>query len=325
MKMIKNIFSKLLIFLKKPYRWALVYGSFLFCAFVLVLLDIFVIPRALAAPPTAPLADFMPEPEALPSPLSITPAEPEEAIEKMAPRIGASSYIDEKIRIQIETIRKYDTTIHIADIQVSNAAYLKTAFAKNTYGRNINEITSLIAAEHTALFAINGDDYGFRDTGFVLRNGILYRDTGGGEAFVMDKNGNLSSVNERDISAGAVNNAWQIWSFGPALIRDSGIVVGPSTEIAGRAALSNPRTAIGQIAPLHYIMIVSNGRLREEKGLSLLELAEVFLERGCTTAYNLDGGGSSSMVFNGNIINTPTEGRRIGERKISDIIYIGYE
>ena len=66
---------------------------------------------------------------------------------------------------------------------------------------------------------------------------------------------------------------------------------------------------------------MSDGRTDESEGLSLLELAELFAERGCTVAYNLDGGGSSTMWFNGRIVNIPTDGRSYGERKVSDIVY----
>ena len=77
------------------------------------------------------------------------------------------------------------------------------------------------------------------------------------------------------------------------------------------------------VEPLHYIFIVSDGRTAQSSGLSLLDLAEVMQEYGCTEAYNLDGGGSSTMVFNGKVINNPTDGRSYGERRVSDIIYIG--
>jgi exopolysaccharide biosynthesis protein len=47
-------------------------------------------------------------------------------------------------------------------------------------------------------------------------------------------------------------------------------------------------------------------------------------EYGCETAYNLDGGGSSCMVFGGKALNEPTTGKRkTGEREVSDIVYIG--
>ena len=86
---------------------------------------------------------------------------------------------------------------------------------------------------------------------------------------------------------------------------------------------SNPRTAIGIINKNHYIFVVSDGRTNESEGLSLYELATFMKNLGCKTAYNLDGGGSSTMYFNGNIINNPTTNGTIKERKVSDIVYIG--
>ena len=87
---------------------------------------------------------------------------------------------------------------------------------------------------------------------------------------------------------------------------------------------SNPRTAIGMIAPLHYVFVVADGRTAESAGLSLRALAEFMQSLGVQTAYNLDGGGSSTMVFQGAVVNNPTtNGGRIKERSVSDIVYIG--
>lgn len=67
----------------------------------------------------------------------------------------------------------------------------------------------------------------------------------------------------------------------------------------------------------------SDGRTSESQGLSLKQLAEFMKELNVTTAYNLDGGGSSTMYFNGQIINKPTtNGRNIQEREVSDIVYL---
>jgi exopolysaccharide biosynthesis protein len=86
---------------------------------------------------------------------------------------------------------------------------------------------------------------------------------------------------------------------------------------------SNPRTAIGIIDSLHYVMVVSDGRTSESTGLTLYQLATFMQTLGVTTAYNLDGGGSSTMYFNGTVINSPTtDGESIVERSVSDIVYI---
>ena len=88
---------------------------------------------------------------------------------------------------------------------------------------------------------------------------------------------------------------------------------------------SNPRTAIGILEPLHYVFVVSDGRTEESEGLTLYELAEFMQSIGAATAYNLDGGGSSTIYFNGEVINNPTtDGKSIRERSVSDIVYVGY-
>ena len=110
-------------------------------------------------------------------------------------------------------------------------------------------------------------------------------------------------------------------SYGPALVINGQAAAG-SYSLGGGL---NPRTAIGMVEPLHYIMVVSDGRTEESIGLSLYELGELMQRLGCDCAYNLDGGGSSTMWFNGEVLNKPTTyGDVIAERPISDIIYIGY-
>ena len=117
-------------------------------------------------------------------------------------------------------------------------------------------------------------------------------------------------------------NVWQAFSFGPGLIENGEITVDGDDEVS-KAMVSNPRTAIGIIDANHFVFVVSDGRTGESEGLSLLELAQFMKSLGVKTAYNLDGGGSSTMYFNGEIINNPTSGGRIKERKVSDIVYIG--
>ncbi|WP_373484782.1 phosphodiester glycosidase family protein [Acetobacterium malicum] len=292
-------------FFSKPYRWAGVFSLLLVGMFTFVMLDAFVIQKSMVIV------------------ASETGTETATVVE-VEPVVTETSYADEHIEISIETLQEYDSTIYVADIQISDASYLKTAFANSTYGRNVKAKTSDIAAAQNAIFAINGDYYGFRDEGYVLRNGVVYRDSASeNEALVIDKTGNFSIVSESEVRMTSLSENWQVLSFGPALVENGTITVDSSSEV-GQAKESNPRTAIGQISAGHYLVIVSDGRTDESEGLSLLELAQEFQERGCTVAYNLDGGGSSTMVFNGEVINNPTDGRSIEEREVSDIVYFGY-
>ena len=236
-------------------------------------------------------------------------------------------YKDDNIEISITKTREYDTTIYIADIKLSDASLLRRAFANNSYGKNITDTTSNIASSVNAILAVNGDYYGVQNSGYVLLDGKIYRNTSAGkEDLVLYQDGSFEIINENDVTLEELvnNGAVNILSFGPALIDNGSIVVSENDEV-GKAMASNPRTAIGIIDDLHYVLVVSDGRTNESEGLSLYELATVMSEYNVKTLYNLDGGGSSTMVFNGNIINNPTtSGRNTKERSVSDIVYIGY-
>lgn len=243
-------------------------------------------------------------------------------------KITDTSYEDENISINIITKEYENTMVYIADVQVNDSSYLKTALAKNSYGKNIKERTSDIATSNNAILAINGDYYGFRNSGYVIRNSTLYRDTKSGDNnqdLVIYSDGSFEIVDESDIDANELMNksATQVLSFGPGLIEDRQITVDENTEVS-MSKSSNPRTAIGCIDKNHYVLVVSDGRTSESEGLSLYQLATLMKDYGCEIAYNLDGGGSSTMWFNGQVINKPTSGRSIEEREVSDIVYIGY-
>lgn len=251
-----------------------------------------------------------------------------ETVPDMEAVLSETSYSDENIQITITEYREYETSIYVADIVLSSPEYLQTAFEQNSYGRNVTEKTSEIAEGAGAILAINGDYYGAQEEGYVLRNGVLYRSAAadGQEDLVIYADGSFSIINEDETAAEELleAGAQQILSFGPALIEDSVITVSENDEV-GKAKTSNPRTAIGIIDDLHYVFVVSDGRTDESAGLSLAQLAEFMKSLGVATAYNLDGGGSSTMYFNGQIINNPTtNGKSIKERSVSDIVYIGY-
>lgn len=248
------------------------------------------------------------------------------ADEEKQPVVTENSYEDGNISVVITEERVGDTTVYLADVQLASAAWLKTAFADSTYGRNVTDTTSSIADTVGAVLAVNGDFYGVQQAGYVIRNGILYRDTARKDAedLVIYADGSFGIIQESEISAQELleNGAVNVLSFGPALIEDSAIAVSAGDEV-GRAKASNPRTAIAVIDELHYLFVVSDGRTGESEGLSLYELAVYLQSKGAQTAYNLDGGGSSTMVFMGRVVNQPTSGRSIRERSVSDIVYIG--
>ena len=135
---------------------------------------------------------------------------------------------------------------------------------------------------------------------------------------------------------GNQTNIWQVFSFGPALVKNNEVSVNENEEVG--VALSgnrNQRCAIGIIAPNHYCFVVSDGRNSESSGISLFTLGTIMKNLHCETAYNLDGGGSATMYLDdgtgnanklGHLVNTPgqLEGdKTVKQREVSDIVYIG--
>ena len=318
----------------RKYLFAIIYSVLLTAFTVYVLMDTFVITRVYSSVPAVEASSEAGS-DAADSDTTVAGAavnasaseQTSKSPTSQQPVSTATSYQDENITITLSEYREYDTSIYVADIKLSSPEYLQTALAQNAYGKNVTEKTSEMAVENGAILAINGDYYGSQEKGYVLRNGVLYRDIAerGQEDLVIYEDGSFEIISEDEVTAQELldKGAAQILSFGPALVTDSEVSVTAGEEV-GKAKSSNPRTAIGVIDDLHYVFVVSDGRTDESEGLSLYQLAEFMSGLGAETAYNLDGGGSSSMVFNGNVINNPTSsGNRIKERSVSDIVYIG--
>ncbi len=243
-----------------------------------------------------------------------------------------TSYTDGSTTITLSTVTSGsgDSTVtyYVADVVLSDATALRSAFAKDQFGENITELTSEIAEDNGAILAINGDYYGFRDTGILIRNGVVYRDDPAREGLVFYADGTVAVYDETETSAEELiaDGAWNTLSFGPAIVEDGAVVSGiDQVEIDtnfGNHSIQGdqPRTAVGVIDENHLVFVVVDGRQSGySAGVTLPELAEIMVSLGATTAYNLDGGGSSTMYFNGEVVNSPSNG---GERATSDILYI---
>jgi exopolysaccharide biosynthesis protein len=219
-------------------------------------------------------------------------------------------------------------TYYVADVTVSDASVLRSAFAQNKFGTNIIENTSTTAQANNAIFAINGDYYGFRTSGIVIRNGVIYRDEPARQGLAIYSDGTMKLYDETTTSAEQLlaDGVLNTLSFGPGLLQDGQIISGiddveVDTNFGNHSVQGNqPRTGIGVISPNHFVFVAVDGRATGySRGVTMTEFAQIFKDLGATTAYNLDGGGSTTMYFNGAVINSPAQGH---ERGTSDILYI---
>ena len=315
--------------MQKPKRFALCFAILTAAFTVYLLLDTFVIERDYSLSNASPAATAVSDSEttaARASTLSSTLSAPETVLALPADAEKIGSAVTDSYEIDLYTFRVNNTQIYAADLKLSSVQELKTAFAEGRAGRNITDTTSAIAAQSGAVLAINGDFYGAREKGIVIRNGVLYRDSASDEEILViyaDGSFEILSGTEKSGEELLADGARQAFSFGPGLVEDGAVSVSAADEV-GRAKSSNPRTAVGTLGEGHYLFLVSDGRTEESEGLSLYELSSLLREMGCVQAYNLDGGGSSTMVFRGMLVNRPTtNGKRITERSVSDIVYIG--
>ena len=242
------------------------------------------------------------------------------------------SYEEDGIRITIDrwcyAFNRTKLRFFVANIYVDSPAQLQTAFAGEEYSKRNAEATSAIAERHGAVIAVNGDYYNFKDdNGIVIRNGVLYRDKKSTrDQLLIYEDGTFVSIPKGTFEPGhgeeyIADGVVQSFSFGPLLVDHGEIVELPTKYvISTKDSIREPRTGIGWVDANHYVLLTADGRRDgwSDLGMTLQEMQEVFKEQGCQVAYNLDGGGSATMVLNGELVNK-TSGSR--QRDVSDIVY----
>ncbi len=219
---------------------------------------------------------------------------------------------------------------YVAEVTLNDVTALRSAFAKDTFGTNIIETPRAIAQNVGALFAINGDYYGFRDDGIIIRDGVAFRDAGARQGLAIMRDGTMVSYDETTTNAAQLiaDGAWQTLSFGPTLVEGGAAINGIDkieidTNFGNHSVQGNqPRTGLGMIAPNHFVFVAVDGRSSGySNGITMPDFATLFVNLGAQVAYNLDGGGSTQMVFNNELVNNPLG--RNKERGTSDILWIG--
>jgi exopolysaccharide biosynthesis protein len=219
-------------------------------------------------------------------------------------------------------------TYFVADVVLASGSTLQAALAGGDLDGTSAD-TSYLAAAAGAVLAINGDNAADRSDGIIIRNGVIYRDQPARVGLAIYRDGTVEVYDETETSGEELLAAgvWNTYSFGPALLA-GGVIgddldtveieVNPEHGIQG----SQPRTGFGYIDAGHYVFVVVDGRSAGySRGVTLSEFAAIFQDLGCSIAYNLDGGGSSTMYYQGEVVNYPLG--RGEERAVGDILYVG--
>jgi exopolysaccharide biosynthesis protein len=224
--------------------------------------------------------------------------------------------------VTIEDVTRDDSIYHVAYVTIADPSQLRTALSGEP-GSKGKAVPSVIANAYNAVLAVNGDSYLFRSRGYIVRQGQVLRKSASTELdmLIIDTAGDFHPI--RKPTKQSVSDALKAYdvaqclAFGPVLVED-GVVQTVYNNYGFSAQDKSPRTAIGQTGPLSYAFVVVDGRQENSRGVTHKQLAQFMGSIGCTVAFNLDGGGSSTMLFGGEVVNTLSEG---SERDISDILY----
>lgn len=237
------------------------------------------------------------------------------------------TYNDETISVRYWKERMLDSNCHFAEVKIAHPTQLKTAFAGGKYSSSVRRTPQKIAQQVNAVIAINADYCGYRQRGVIIRQSTLYRNNPcGWDVLFIDSDGNFHIMSDRSIKKSGILEEYEIINsleFGPSLVVDGEIKLMNIESGCGEywnEGHVSPRTAIGQIGRLHYLFCCVEGRTDYSKGIYTSQMAQIMYDKGCVQAYNLDGGMSTTMVFNGKAMNYPMWG---GQRVVSDIIYCG--
>ena len=269
-------------------------------------------PPSVSPAPTVLVAEAAtptPSPTPIPEPVLLSDAEN-----------GLWSYSCAEYQLEIERTQPLDNVVAtVAVLSDYASGTVTSAFAEGQYGLNVRARTSDIAQSAGVLFAINGDYCGYRSDGIIVRGGEVYRNKPARCMMAIYSDGRMELVeeSEADLDAMLADGLQDTYSFGPVLVEDGQVPERISTDVPS----DNPRTAVGQREDGSFVFVVVDGRQSASEGMDIHELAEYMLSLGCVNAYNLDGGMTSCMYFNGEVISSPcgTAGR---ERTVSDILCI---
>lgn len=236
-----------------------------------------------------------------------------------------NGYRDETIIVEMEKQRIYDSDVYIAYVKISTPSQIRTAVAGKKLGASSTNHPSKIVSNYNGIVAVNGDYYTKTKAGYIVRMGQSYREktSKNMDLLLIDELGDFHILphghDEQKEALAVFQSEHEIMNgffFGPALVID-----GEKQEIPENYQFDphqkNPRAGIAQLGTLTYAVVVVNGRTDASEGVTMAEFASIMEELGAKQAYNLDGGNSATLVFNGEVYNDKPQ----AERSVTDIIY----
>ena len=245
------------------------------------------------------------------------------------------SYIDQSIAVYVWREWRDDCCFNVARVKIAHPSQLRTALERDSI--NLNNYVWKIAEPKNAVVACGGEFLAHKrnKSTYCVRMGVTLRDRGikSHDALIIDQNGDFhmtkgfSKEYLKKLEKEGVKPI-NVFNFGPALVMDGEAQFKKGERIQYARIAPNapqPRTAIGQLGPLEYLMVVTEGRkvkaplpdggTKMHVGCTLFAMMEFMDSYHCIQAYNLDGGNSSALYFNGEAYSDSIK------RGVTDIVY----
>lgn len=238
---------------------------------------------------------------------------------------GLWRYASQDLRIEIirqttqpekgQTLRYYKADIYVRDgadgfrMLPYNKEHMKET--RDLYRTHQVDI----ARQHKAVLACNGDYFLYRlgrpgiPLGLIIRDGQVLIDDMPQKGkstmpplhlLALYPDGRMETYGHHETDANTLlqKGARDVLSFGPWLYRN-----GQINEEFRFGNVPEPRIAIGMVEKGHYIILSCEGRIKDSKGVTIRQLANMMKDFGCEMAFNLDGGLTNTLIFMGEQLN----------------------
>lgn len=234
-------------------------------------------------------------------------------------------YYDETILV-ITWKELIDNTVYtVSEVKIAHPSQFRRFLANGEFGSDKQYITTDMAKSVNAVVASSGDFYKHRYYGVVVYEGQIKRaEFETVDTCFIDDEGNLLFSPKKQFKSEAEaqqfvddNNIRFSLAFGPILV-ENGVACPPSTYMLGEIDGYYSRMALCQRDELHYLLVNATAEKASQKRPMIVEFADVLVGFGCDKAYALDGGQTTVIAMDGELITDVDFGF---QRQISDIIY----
>lgn len=216
------------------------------------------------------------------------------------------------------------TRYWVCHVETFCTSQLCSALCGGTYG-NPRRTVSEELADHNGVIGVNGSGFSY-GSGIpapgktMIKNGKIYNNTySNGNILCVTGDGGMFTAEAGMTTEEMLNrNVKDTYCFGPTLIEEGKAAV---IDSRFRQRTRYQRMAVGMVSPGNYYLVAVDGKgAGGSQGMTYKELQQVFLDLGCQYAYHLDGGGSTTLVFKGRVLNMLTDSGG-KERPCADILY----